>query len=74
MWIVCLKDVSHEMSSFLQQITFLNAVYYSWDRCFNHSNCRLLVILKVIFANSVDPDQTAPAVWLGSTLFACMQK
>ena len=34
------------------------------------------VILKVIFANSVDPDQTAPleAIWLGSTLFACMQK
>ena len=32
--------------------------------------------LKVIFANSVDPDQTAPrgAVWSGSTLFACMQK
>ena len=29
------------------------------------------MILKVIFANSVDPDQTAP---LGSTLFACMQK
>ena len=30
----------------------------------NHNNCRLLchllVILKVIFANSVDPDQTAP--------------
>ena len=46
----------------------------------NHNNsrllCRLLVILKVIFANSVDPDQTAPlgAVWSGSTLFACMQK
>ena len=42
----------------------------------NHNNCRLLchllVILKVIFANSVDPDQTAPlgAVWSGSTLFA----
>ena len=36
--------------------------------------CHLLVILKVIFANSVDPDQTAPkgAVWSGSTLFACM--
>ena len=48
----------------------------------NHNYCRLLchlvVILKVIFANSVDPDQTAPlplgAVWSGSTLFACMQK
>ena len=30
----------------------------------NHNNCRLLchlfLILKVIFANSVDPDQTAP--------------
>ena len=30
----------------------------------NHNNCRLLchllVILKAIFANSVDPDQTAP--------------
>ena len=30
----------------------------------NHNYCRLLchllVILKVIFANSVDPDQTAP--------------
>ena len=40
--------------------------------CFRH----LLVILKVIFANSADPDQTAPlgAVWSGSTLFACMQK
>ena len=38
--------------------------------------CHLLVILKVIFANSVDPDQTARlgAVWSGSTLFACMQK
>ena len=38
--------------------------------------CHLLVILKVIFANSVDPDQTAPlgAVWSGSTLLACMQK
>ena len=36
----------------------------------------LSVILKVIFANKVDPDQTAPlgAVWSGSTLFACMQK
>ena len=41
----------------------------------NHNKCRLLchllVILKVIFANSVDPDQTAPplgAVWSGSTL------
>ena len=34
------------------------------------------MILKVIFANSVDPDQTAPlgAVCSGSTLFACMQK
>ena len=32
--------------------------------------------LKVIFANSVDPDQTAPlgAVWSGSTLLAYMQK
>ena len=32
----------------------------------NHNICRLLchllVILKVIFANSVDPDQTAPLV------------
>ena len=38
--------------------------------------CRLLVILKVISANSVDPDQTAPlgAVWSGSTLFAGMQE
>ena len=37
--------------------------------------CHLLVILKVIFANSVDPDQTAAlgAVWSGSTLFAYMQ-
>ena len=30
----------------------------------NHNSCRLLchllVIFKVIFANSVDPDQTAP--------------
>ena len=26
----------------------------------HHNNCHLLVILKVIFANSVDPDQTAP--------------
>ena len=26
----------------------------------SHNYCRLLVILKVIFANSVDPDQTAP--------------
>ena len=34
----------------------------------------LLVILKVISANSVDPDQTAPLVWSGSTLFAGMQK
>ena len=25
-----------------------------------HLPCRLLVILKVIFANSMDPDQTAP--------------
>ena len=46
----------------------------------DHNNCCLfclqLVILKVIFAISVDPDQTAPreAVWSGSTLFACMQK
>ena len=43
----------------------------------NHNNCRLLyrllVILKVIFANSVDPDQTAP-LGSGYTLFACMQK
>ena len=31
---------------------------------------------KVISANSVDPDQTAPlgAVWSGSTLFVGMQK
>ena len=38
--------------------------------------CHLLVIKKVIFANSVDPDQTAPlgAVRSRSTLFACMQK
>ena len=38
--------------------------------------CRLLVIVKVIFANSVDPDQTAPlgAVRSGSKLFTCMQK
>ena len=48
----------------------------------------MLVILKCISANSVDPDQTAPkansvdpdqtaplgAVWSGSALFACMQK
>ena len=46
----------------------------------NHNSCRLLchllIILKVIFANNVDPEQTAPlgAVWSGSTLFACMQK
>ena len=35
----------------------------------------LSVTLKVIVANSVDPDQTAPlgAVWSGSTLFAYMQ-
>ena len=34
------------------------------------------MILEVIFANIVDPDQTAPlgAVWSGSTLFAYMQK
>ena len=34
------------------------------------------MILKVIFANSVDPDQTAPlgAVLSRSTLFVCMQK
>ena len=34
------------------------------------------MILKVIFANSVDPDQTAPlgAVWYEYTLFAYMQK
>ena len=33
------------------------------------------VTLKVIVANSVNPDQTAPlgAVWSGSTLFAYMQ-
>ena len=42
----------------------------------NHYTCRLLchllVILKVIFANSVDPDQIAPlgAVSSGSTLYA----
>ena len=35
------------------------------------SALHLLVILKVIFANSVDP---GGAVWSGSTLFACMQK
>ena len=36
----------------------------------------MLVIYKVIIANSVDPDQTDPleAVWSGSTLFACMRK
>ena len=34
------------------------------------------MILKVIFANSVDPDQTAPlgAVWSESILFAFMLK
>ena len=33
-------------------------------------------MLKVIFAKSVDPDQTAAleAVWSESTLIACMQK
>ena len=38
--------------------------------------CHLLVILIVIFAKSVDPDQTASlgAVWSGSTLLACKQK
>ena len=41
----------------------------------NHNNCCLLCLLlntlKVIVANSVDPDQTAPlgAVWSGSKLF-----
>ena len=45
----------------------------------SHNNycllCHLLVILKVIFANSVDSDQTAlGAVSSVSTLFACMQK
>ena len=46
----------------------------------SHTNCRLLchllVILKVMFVNSMDPDQTAPlgTVLSGSTLFACMQK
>ena len=35
--------------------------------------CHLLVILKVILANSVDPDQTAP-LGSGSTLFACVPK
>ena len=37
---------------------------YSFFSTANQNNCRLLshllVILKVIFANSVDPDQTAP--------------
>ena len=54
---------------------FMFSYYYV-----NHNNCRLLcllpVTLKVIAANSVDPDQTPPplgAVWSGSTLFAYMQ-
>ena len=42
----------------------------------NHNNCRLLchllVILKVIFTNSVDPDQTAPLIRVHTV--ACMQK
>ena len=33
-----------------------------------HLLCHLLVILQVIFANSVDPDQTAP-VWVH---FVCL--
>ena len=35
---------------------------------------RLLKCLRSLYANSVDPDQTAPigAVWSGSTLIACI--
>ena len=63
-----------------QGLHFLQLIQQLNPKTANRNNCRLLchllVILKVISANSVDPDQTAPlgAVWSGSTLFACMQK
>ena len=64
--------ISHYMVTFSswQPVNPLSA-----NHNYCHLLCHLLVILKVIFANSVDPDQTAPlgAVWSGSTLFAYMQ-
>ena len=81
------KNVCFEYS--LLYICFcreIRKIFFSWKKCLiwsfaltlNYCRllCHLFVILKVIFANSVDPDQTAPlgAVWSGSTLFACMQK
>ena len=60
-------------------ILSLHRIYIFNPLSASHNYCRLLcllpVTLKVIVANSVDPDQTAPlgAVWSGSTLFAYMQ-
>ena len=44
-------------STFYIFILVLSAVNYS---AYNKYCCHLLVILKVIFENSVDPNQTAP--------------
>ena len=58
----------------------LKALFIFNPKDAKHNNCRLLcllpVTLKVIVANSVDPDETVPlgAVWSGSTLFTYMQK
>ena len=60
-----------EKKNILSRAMIWYKFFTSYDK-----NSHLLVILKVMFANSVDPDQTAPlgTVWSGSTLFACMQK
>ena len=86
MQIVCLVDDSHKMSSLFAlknkkeikvfSVALMISVLRVNPKDAKHNNCILLcllsVTLKVIVANSVDPDQTAPlgAVWSGPILFA----
>ena len=57
-------NVSQSMSKSVFTICYIVCVLYHLQafnpKSANHNNSRLLVILKVIFAISVDPDQTAP--------------
>ena len=61
------RDVKHQIIIILDTSSgsqkelltlIINPQTASHNNC--HLLCHLLVILKVIFANSVDPDQTAP--------------
>ena len=61
-WHFCLADASHEvlMLIFFKNNLEIYVCYNFAERQSQLSALCLLVILKVIFANSVDPDQTAP--------------